>query len=220
MEPEQEKIILKIRKLLKLSSSNFNGESEAALLKVQQLLIEHDLSMADLGSPDTQQKVSEEILEYTSAPWWYKDLISIIADNFRCESLIRSRAYSRWRGFILIGREIDVQISKELFRHAVVMIKHNGKPFKAYGTAHENAYIKGFLEGLKVKFQEQVEKHQWGLILVKDKEVIEAKDSHNPREARKPTAITVASNQEAFSRGYIDGRTLDHQHKQINGADA
>jgi len=213
MTTEQRKIIAKIQKLLKLSSSNYNGESEAALLKAQQLLIEYDLSMADIGGSTDKQAVTEEILEFKSLPWWYGSLIVIIVKNFRCEALAKKNK-SNGKDYIIIGRETDVIVSKEVFKYAIAIIKHNSKQFKTYGTAQVNTYILGFLRGLTDKYQAQIEENQWGLILVKDKEVIDAKERYSTKKTRQ-TRINRTSDQETYNQGYTDGKTLDHERKQI-----
>ncbi|CQR74139.1 hypothetical protein SOV_22670 [Sporomusa ovata DSM 2662] len=215
MDADQEKVIDKVRKLFNLSKSNFNGEADAALLKAQQLLMENDLTMDDVTEPIPKPAVKDITIEFASTPWWYKYLITILAENFRCEVLEEKLSRTRRRNFILISRETDIEVAKAVFQHAVVIVKHNSKRFRELGTTHENTYIKGFLEGLMVKFKEQVKKNQWGLILIKDTEVVVAKEKFNPVKARKAQAPKVTNDYEAYIHGYVDGNKLDHKQKQI-----
>ena len=215
MIDEKEKVISKVRKILALTTNNYGGEAEAAMLKAQKLLMEHNLSMQDVTDANEKPEIVELELEYNSTPWWYKYLIGIIADNFRCEAMERCFHMSRRKAFLLIGREDDAAVAREIFKYAVVLIKHNRKPFRARGTACENAYINGFLSGLIAKFKEQVKQNEWGLVLVKDKEVVEAKQKHNPVTPRKVPIPTTADDPIAYARGYVDGKTLNHDRKQI-----
>lgn len=53
----EDKIIDKIRKVLAMTKSNYREEAEAALLKAQQLMALHGLTMSDVEfSPENQEK--------------------------------------------------------------------------------------------------------------------------------------------------------------------
>jgi hypothetical protein len=212
---DKEKIIAKIRKLLALTQSNFSGEAESAMLKAQQLLMEYNLGMHDVSDIDETIDVIELTLQYHTPPWWYKYLIAAIAENFRCEVLEESFYMSYRKVYFLIGREHDARVAKDVFLYAVNLIDYNGKPFRDLGATHENAYIKGFLSGLMAKFAEQVKENQWGLILVKDPEIVEAKEKHNPLAPQKTPLPKTAKDFVAWDSGFIDGKTLDHAQKRI-----
>lgn len=110
-------------------------------------------------------------------PWWYKNLASIIAMNFRCYPYISNGQSSSIQ---FIGLKEDVEIAKGVYLYAVETICYNCDKYvdeRKEETTDKpqrirNAYIFGFLSGLRDKFAEQIKQNQeWGLILVIDPEV-------------------------------------------------
>jgi len=222
---DNERLFDKIRKLLAKSSSSFSNEAEASILKAQELLAKHKLTLADLEEKNETNQVKEEtIAEYQRRPWYVGILSSIIADNFRCYSVCFKRSNSSKLCFI--GRQEDTAIAREVYMFALDVILDKAKVIRAgkeraKGVALVNDYIKGFLDGLKKKFEEQVAKNQWGLILVKDNEVIALYESYSPKAA-KPVKIRRLDDDSLYNAGYRDGYTLEHEpdKKQLeNGID-
>lgn len=71
----------------------------------------------------------------------------------------------------------------------------------------KNDYIKGFLNGLDAKFREQVDKNNWGLIVVTPKDVEEERERLKLRKASKAN-INSSGSQEAYVRGYQQGKSF------------
>jgi len=55
------KIISKVQKLFARTESNFEAEAEAALLKAQQLMMEHGLSISDIKDHSDDPGIQENI---------------------------------------------------------------------------------------------------------------------------------------------------------------
>ncbi|MBP2645601.1 MAG: hypothetical protein H6Q75_1041 [Firmicutes bacterium] len=208
----QEKIVDKIRKLLAKAGSSFSNEAEASILKAQELLAKHKLTMADLDGKQENGKVKEAaVAEFQRRPWYAGVLSAIIADNFRCYSVyFKKNGISK---LCFIGRQEDTAVAREVYLFAFRVITYKAKEIRAgqdraKGVALANDYIKGFLDGLHKKFEEQVEKNQWGLILVKDQDVVAVYESYHPKEAG-PVKIRRSADSRLYSQGYIDGYTLE-----------
>ncbi len=87
------------------------------------------------------------------------------------------------------------------------------------GVALRNDYIKGFLSGLKEKFKEQVKENaeEWGLILVKDGDVVQRYEniSKNFTTARASTVSSSGDNA-AYSAGKKQGKQFSNISGQLN----
>lgn len=83
-------ILIKIQKLLSLASSANEYEAQRANEKVQELLLAHNLSIADL--PKSQSDVEQtEVLAGTKTVKWKKDLLTAVAVFYDCQTLTTSK---------------------------------------------------------------------------------------------------------------------------------
>lgn len=202
-----EKLIKKLKKLLALSESSNESEAKAAMLKAQELLAKHKLSMKEikehkLYSNDITKHVSE--ISFTKAKWKAK-LAEIIANNFACEYYFTTR---RTNKITFFGRKEDILVCNIVLEYAVDCIKSKVRRLRyeyskdGYSTKGlENDYALGFIEGLEFMFEEQKRQNQgWGLVLIKDQEVIDAYKNINFRGT-----IDINTNFEGFNEVYQEG---------------
>lgn len=215
------KIISKIEKLLALAGNNpSENEAQAALLKAQQLMAEHNLEMAQFQ--DKPQEKKEAHIEYFKGyhnTAWAISLAKVICNNFRC-NLLRSKGY----GLVFIGLKDDVDICKAIFTFASKTLEKNmmklRRQYRKQGISTEGIsgdYAAGFIAGLKAKYREQVDKNNWGLVLVKDA-LVEQKTQEvmNPKaKAYTPKTKARSGDADIYSRGYTDGKNLGSDQKAI-----
>ena len=175
------KIVEKIQKLLALSESSNEHEAQLSMLKAQELLAKHKLSLKEVKeftgyNSAIKDKVSA--VSFKKATW--KALLAeVIADNFGCYSYFKT-SYTHTITFF--GREEDVAICNIVLEYAVDSIASKVNRLrseyyrKGYSTKGlENDYALGFIKGLSDKYEGQKRaNHEWGLVLVKDEEVVEA----------------------------------------------
>ena len=128
---------------------------------------------------------------YNTKKQWKGSLAVVIADNFGCcvyanreeEYVKKNNKYvlEKNRRICFIGKEEDVNMCKIIYEYALntVMnrIKEKQKELRQCGESTRGVdknYGIGFSCGLKANFEEQIKANaQWGLIVVKDKEVME-----------------------------------------------
>lgn len=202
-----DKIILRIKKLLALSESSNESESKVALLKAQELLVKHKLSIKEVKEfKQYNSNIKEQIsnISFTKAKWKAK-LAKIIAENFGCYYYFRTR---RTHKIVFFGREEDILVCNIVLEYAVDCINskvrklrydYNKKGYSTRGL--ENDYALGFIEGLDYMFEEQKRKNQeWGLVIQKDPEVV---DAHNQIKFAK--TINTNTSFEGFSEVYSEG---------------
>ena len=221
----KERVLKKVQKLLALSQDNPNeNESQSAMLMAQKMLADNELSMndVDMGEKDSSKEVVEmDGTDWVRLHWWQKQLANIIADNFRCYNYMVTGGGKR--KMVFMGTEQDAEIATEIFKFATLDIKyqsnqyldsHGRKSSRSQNNAIKNDYIAGYLSGLKAKFAEQVEKEGWGLVLVKDDEVIERYENLGGMKSESHSRTSAEDNQ-AHEKGFKDGKNFDHNKKKI-----
>lgn len=217
---DKEKVISKIEKLLALAGNNpSEQEAQAAMLKAQKLMAEHNLNMAHFQ--DQPQENKEAKVGYVKGyhnTSWAISLARVISNNFRC-NLLRSPGY----GLCFVGLQEDVAICKAVFTFAAETLDKNmrklRRQYRKQGLPTEGIagdYSSGFIAGLKAKYQEQVEKNNWGLVLVKDALVEQmTQNMIDPNKKYTPKATKSSGDLEIYTKGYRDGKTLGEDQKAI-----
>lgn len=173
-----QKIIERIEKLFSLSKSANEHEAQSALLKAQELLAKHKLSMADieLGNKSIEEVVHDVVAVNLRSCGWKLSLANVIADNLSCYAWGIGSSY-----ITFLGNESDVDICKITFDFAVryieercQTIKKELKKRKVSVRGVSNNYSVGFIMGLRDQYERQKqENQQWGLVLTKPEKAVE-----------------------------------------------
>ncbi|AEG58983.1 hypothetical protein Desru_0699 [Desulforamulus ruminis DSM 2154] len=220
---EQDKIINKIRKVLALTKSNYQEEAQAALLKAQELMAQHGITMSEIEISSKEVDLEKQVVdtcvsESRRNTWYEKNLSSIIGKNFRCHPYVTGG-----KGIYFIGLKEDVEIAKEIYLYALTTmlylatnyVKENrNKIIRITSKQLKNDYMIGFLNGLKKRFEEQVESKGYALILAKDALVVQAVEEKNLIK-KKGSKIVIAGSLDARQTGYRDGRNFNENKKMI-----
>lgn len=215
-------IVEKIKKVLALTQSPYPEEAMAAMLKAQELMAQHGLSMSDVNLEEKKPEkevTDQSVYETRRMKWWIKQLSSIIGENFRCHPYYIARPNQTRMYFI--GLKEDVELVKEVFNYAVIAVDHCAKAYiKKHKTPGvdgkhlKNDYIIGFLGGLRDKFKEQVASKCLSLVLVKDALVIKAVEDKKLCKGAK-SKIKVERDDAARQAGYRDGMNFDSDRRMI-----
>ncbi len=217
------KIVEKIQKLLALSESSNEHEAQLSMLKAQELLAKHKLSLREVKEYKIYNSAIKEkisTVSFTKAKW-KGSLAKVIADNFGCYHYYKVR---KTNTITFFGREEDITICNIILEYAVDCIDTKVKKLRyqhskyGYSTKGlENDYALGFIDGISKKYEEQKKANQeWGLVLVKDKEVVEA------HSQIKFTGSVNANTEfkgfsEAYYEGYEDGEKFSISDKIAEG---
>ncbi|TWO89677.1 DUF2786 domain-containing protein [Bacillus velezensis] len=233
-----ESIIKKIRGLLAIANDNKSDEeSQSAFLLAQKLMIKHDISSGEITERYAEQEIVKgQATAYKRLFWWERSLARIIADNFKVEFYYNNKRFDgeqrRKKTVIFFGYDNDVQLAKEMFVLAYDAIQFYSKRFinsyydEEYATRTvkktndlKNSYMKGFLDGLKERFAEQLRqmKEEYGLMVIKPKEVSDAYKELS-KSFGTARAIQVPDIEEmfAYSSGHRDGNTIDYTKSTID----
>lgn len=198
-------IIIKIKKLLALSESSNEYEAKVAMLKAQELLAKHKLSLKEIEEhEDINVMEGKTNITFRQGKWKGK-LADLIAENFGCYHYYRT---NRTHTIIFMGKDEDVTACKMVLEYAVDSInsvvnrlryQYRKEGYSTKGL--ENDYALGFIEGLEYAFEEQKQENQeWGLVLARDKEVVEAYE-----KKEFIGSINTNTNFQGFNEAYFKG---------------
>lgn len=214
-----EKIISRIEKLLALAGNNPSAEeAQEAMMKAQEMMAKYNLDLSQIKNPSPENK--EAVHDYVKGYYntaWALSLARVICDNFRC-NLLRASGY----GLVIIGLKEDVEICKTVFLFAANVLDKNmaklRRQYRKKGLSTEGIsgdYSVGFIAGLKAKYQEQVKREGWGLVLVKDFAVEKyTQEITNPnKKGSSGRKLPISGNSELYFKGYRDGKTLGNPHE-------
>ena len=217
------KILSKIEKLLALAGNNpSESEAQAAMLKAQQLMAENDLDPSKLEELRKQAEEKQAVVEYFKGyhnTQWAIHLAQIICNNFRC-NLFRAKGY----GLVFVGLKDDVAICKAVFTFASQTLEKNmmklRRQYRKQGKPTDGIsgdYSAGFIAGLQAKYKEQVDKNNWGLVLVKDALVEQlTQDIIDPKGKRTSgKKLKQSGDPGLYAKGYLDGKSLGDNQKAI-----
>lgn len=206
----------KIQKLLSLANNNPSSEeAQAALLKAQELMAKHNISIQEVGSVEKEANpITRQEVEGGQNCEWKRRLAKVIADNFRC-TYYKAVGY----GLGFIGHKEDVDIAIQLFNYTNSVLEKNMRKlrskYRKEGISTNGIsgdYCDGFIQGLKDKFKEQVDKNGWGLILVKDEAISDyIKNNGFKQTSKKGRTQTRSYNRHVYTQGYLDGNATTVQ---------
>lgn len=149
---DKNSLIQRIQKLLALADASRNPnehEVQAAAAKVQQLLQEYGLSMAQVeaegGKSDAGDR-EQAAVDRRAMFKWQRDLMAAIAENFFCYHMVKEMTVKRIyrEGFkkslrhVLIGRAVNIAVAVEMYDYLSKAIARvaveNGHDLKARDT--------------------------------------------------------------------------------------
>lgn len=117
----EERIVEKLRKVLALTTSPVEGEAQAAALILQDLLVKHNLDIADLETRGkAKSAVQEEGHDLGKAAFtWKLNLAEGIAKHYYCYSLVDRRG----KTVRFVGRPDNVDSLKILYQWLIDQIR-------------------------------------------------------------------------------------------------
>jgi len=210
-------IISKIAKLLNLAAKSENeGESQNAMAMVQKLMIKHDIDADDVDNVDDTKKEDAEDQSIDSSSrlsWWKKIVAAVIAKNFKCKIYTNRSSINKLTSIQYIGLSSDIAIAKSVYDFAISEIIYHSKRYMQgkKGIEIKNAYIFGFVTGLKEHFASQVQENNWQMILVPGDAVMKLHRNLNLQTQNISYGKTLnnASGNNAYSSGKTAGMNFN-----------
>lgn len=214
----------KIQKLLALANDANDEESQAALAKAQELMLEQKISEEDILQYQEEKRldlVIEKVI-YSGKPqkWLYR-LYQIIAKNFRVQAFYTEKMPIQ---LVFLGIERDVLVAEVTFVYAMASVQYGARTFmqrpeikrkRKRKWEMKQDYIEGYLQALASLFREQVLTNGYEVALQLPEIVIDALKSKNlqPGKNRERKIQDV----EAYREGYTDGKQFRKKMAIKNG---
>jgi hypothetical protein len=228
------KIIDKLQKLLALSASDNENEADLAMKKAEELMREHNLSVADVALDGSGAHVgSAEVCGLTkTSQTWEISLGSSIAQTFNGRA-IRSKASNGWH-FTFVAGQTDLVLIIDLFERLRSITKRMSQAYvtsvkdltNVHGKSLHNSYRMGIvhtihkrLESLKQNTAPTNTCNEFGmtgtaLMVIKDKAVDQRVNRIFPRVKSLNTKISISDGQ-AYQQGKTDGNNVS-LHRSVN----
>lgn len=235
---EKESVINKIRKLLRLQFNaekiGSTGEAYQAAKMVKKLLMEHNLSMGDIGSDEDKRPEMKESDDMTVTDQygnnWKRPLLHVIATNHLCK--VFTRTYNN--KMFVIGAEENVIVVKEFYEYLLkvfrrlVIERFNESASQymrmgiRYSEAEKKKFFRSYLEGVPYGLQENYDSmkptsEETALVVCHNSMIDDylKSASYNMKktDTRRPRTRHVLG--EAFDQGMEDGRKVN-LNKQLN----
>lgn len=214
-----EQIQQKISKLLALSQSSNENETQAALLKARALMAQYKLRPDIKESSTVIHKTAEITFTFISEPWMVS-LCRTIATNYCCRMTLSHQRGKRTYEVHLVGLPDDFEVCKTAIQYAVRCARAGAEKMKqasGWNTAKmrresAKAYGIGFAEGVNEAFNQQTKNSQaeWGLIMKTPNVVNQFIDDMGGK--RKRFNIGLHGSTEQFrAAGRADGKRYGSQ---------
>lgn len=206
----------KIQKLLALAESPNENEARAALLKAKELMAKHKMTEDDFKKEEELVHLLCEDVEWTtdSGKIWMVDLCTLIANNYMCTASWQTTKGTRTHTLIISGFDSDAKVCMDVMGYAIGFVENQirilqRKRKDSDGHAVAMSYAQGFTLGLELAFEMQKDEHpEWGLVVVKPKEVDEYEQSLGNRNVKTKKA---GFDPLAYLRGQQDGQKFNAQ---------
>lgn len=222
----QEKIKRKINQLLALSNNNTNeAEAQAALLKAQELMAKYKI--ANLDTENQKKSIRSIITDFPVGKSSYRfEIALVVCKNFNCASYITSyrKGYNkRTSNFIsIMGLEQDIEICENVLFYCLQYVDYrikalqkehrDNKRKKKKNLSISIDYGLGFSVGLDEKFESQINKNEWGLIIgTVPKKVNEKLNLMDQVSINDNLNWNKLSRSKSYQQGFFDGRRFNEK---------
>lgn len=201
-----ESVIETIKKLFALSKNNPSKEEAiSAILKAQELMAKHDISLAEVESADSDKEIEEIAEECVNVPAkkWKYTIAQIVADNFRVKFFMHGKST-----FVFYGHKTDAVIASETFKYLFAIgdklgskMYREAKATRGWADNVYNSCVMGFCQGVREALAEQSK----ALMVIIPEDVKEAYAERSRGFKVSHTSAPRAYNGEAFSKGRTHG---------------
>lgn len=224
MSATNEKIIERVQNLLQLAEDNRDDEEgQTAFIMAQKLMIKYKISDLEIeeNSETISEITTEKVTVYKRLYWWERNLADIIASNFRVKNYINSRYRpdeQTKRRIIFYGFGTDLELAKQMYVLAYDAVVVYAKRYVAQNREEgetssglKNSYIRGYLEGLRERFNDQIAelKGKYELIVQIPQQVEDAYEDFSSKFSTLVSSTPSIEVQEAYASGVNDGKRMD-----------
>lgn len=242
MKSRNAKIIKKVKGLLAIARDEKNDEeSQSAFILAQKLMIQYAISKHEVEDYDLlneSDKINEEsVTIYKRLYWWEHYLSQLIAKNFRVKECSSGRyidkGKQRKKKIVFYGYGRDLELAKEMYILAYDVILFHTKQYinECYNDYQEkrrryvtesikSSYIKGFLDGLSERFEEQLSvlRESYEVMVLVPTEVEESFQEMSADWGTSNIAPPPVEISGAYQEGFRNAKDVDFTRRTINAS--
>lgn len=238
MNPELEKVIDKVKKLLSLTNSSNPNEAAAAASAAARIIQEHNLTEAQL---EASGQVAKEAVERDDAPFavwaekrvpqWQRKLAWGLIGLYDCAGIgTNMRGRPSWeKAFIrIIGRRSDMEAARYMFAYLTLEIERLAQLNRGNGRRWLDSFRHGAVSGCLQAMREakDMAKKQANEDLAKGAAIVlvnarrdEALSVLHTLYPKRSTSHGIGQRGgSGFVKGHQAGRTLGNQPKQLDAS--
>lgn len=160
----QQEIIEKIQKLLALSNSPNEQEATLAANKAQKLLLQYNLTYADLD--DVKEETIKKVFEqYKQRVIWKGELAKVIAINNFCDFWYQKKYYPNTYEYVFVRKPHNIEVCQWLYDYLTETIERLAErawkkekekaSIYTHGKNWKNSFMIGCVYRLREKMEEQ-----------------------------------------------------------------
>lgn len=214
LSPEQrEKMIDKIRKVLKLAQDNPSMEEGlAAALQAQKLMAKYNIHEDDVSLEEIKDEIGSVFSTQkhnSHLKAWRKNLAMVISRNFRC------KCYMRGQDVVFRGYKKDAEIAMEVYLSLYEICRKLGtkahekqKAEEGTGKGAHNSFALGFVRGVEEGLGEQCT----ALMIVTPKEVEEEYVTFSAGFGKSRGMSTNNIDGKLYAQGKVEGKAAIKSH--------
>lgn len=150
--PEFEKILSKVKKLLKLASSANQHEASAATAKANELLLKYNLDHIDQTEESDEEVCVKNVYEAKRKNVQMSALYEIL-ENFYVQPVFNRGQHKAY--LEVIGSRTNVEMADYMAKFLVNEFERLYKLSGLKGTSAKNSFIRGIAEGFNEKIEAQ-----------------------------------------------------------------
>lgn len=225
----EEKILDKIKKLLRLSESAEKlgslDEAATAMAMATELMVKYNIS--EVGNIHNEDKVEHRVINLNEQFGWNKKhamwmhrLYNIIADHNFCTIVVTTRDSGKTQLVYLIGKTSNIEAVEYMVASFINRLK--GMQALAWKNYHgyekaatfKRGYFSGAVTAIRTKLNAQRVKNEQTHIgltaLVRTNEVALTQKADELFPVNKQKTVRQLSSNDGRTKGYIDGSRLEH----------
>ncbi|MBC1353799.1 DUF2786 domain-containing protein [Listeria innocua] len=233
---KNEKIIRKVKRLLALARENKSDEEgQSAFILAQRLMLENNIAESEVSDDEAAIDIitENEVTIHKKLFWWERNLADIIADNFRVKLFFNEKKIGATNkdAIVFYGIEKDLELAKEMFYLAYEAIVFHSKHYIAcyYKQRNEKrerylteslktSYMRGFLGGMKKKFEEQISvlRDEFEVLVLTPEKVETGFEEYTANFSVFDMKVPSVLEPTAYSDGYEKGNSIDFTKSTIS----
>jgi hypothetical protein len=205
----ENKILVLIKKLLSLATSDNEHEAKLASSKATELLTKHNLNMQQLNYA-TAEYTEEDLFEGLRVTNEFKYVSGILVKHFNVRIIKDLRGASTT--IRILGDKTNVQVATYTYEYLTIAFKRLFKQWNEdnNGSARDrSSYYFGLVKGFNEQMEQAKKKveSEHGLVLVPDAGLVKFMKAQHPK-LRTSTSRLNAHNADATAAGQEAGQNL------------